>query len=309
MLHPIIKKLALILLTIIGLFALSNKTLEAQNQSGKMLIASAQYRQPVAIIEALSDKKIITLNEEFTIDDNWIQKLSFKVKNVSPKTITQIGVTLRFLNENKKSSFFSYPLGWGNHEKFLKGQGISILPNDTAIFEITELKYEVLRKAVEGMGKSAGDIKQVKLIIDAVMFDDDTMWRLGYMHRRDSVTPNKWVVIRSPAQLRNIQKISLKLQASNCSYWYAGTAQVLCGFEGESNCYYFQDDLQASSYGTVDANQEQTICANSVGDPCEANPITIEVAQDCPPDCIPEVCPTDYWWCQLTCSCELHTCG
>jgi len=71
-----------------------------------------------------------------------------------------------------------------------------IAPGGSVDLTLTDASYQALQRALVKLGY-AQDTRRLKVYLSDVVFDDDTMWTAGYWFRRDSSSPEKWVLIEN----------------------------------------------------------------------------------------------------------------
>jgi len=176
----------------------SKQQLQSATLKGKMVIQRVHLaNQPVEIVELTARGKRTRLNSEIDADDDWLNGLTLKFKNMSNKTISSIYLTLVLpdteVNGNPQIGF---PIRYGAAPPGApQGIGAPIEPNQTTDITITEQTYNILKPNIESR-ISLKDLKQLHIVLDLIIFTDDTAWSAGETMRRDPNNPRKWLPIQ-----------------------------------------------------------------------------------------------------------------
>lgn len=148
---------------------------------------------PVRIRLIKTKKRNITMNREFSDEDDWLQGLSLRAVNRSEKTVTYIGVRLRFRKTKDQTPGMpaSFPFDYGFSPLWLKpGDPIPpptiapIAPGAEADIVLSDALHDELKTFLAQTGFFPNH-KRLELDITVVGFSDETMWNLGNWLKRD----------------------------------------------------------------------------------------------------------------------------
>ena len=112
------------------------------------------------------DDKSITLGEPFTGDVDWIKRIGFRVRNVSPQAVKSIQIHV-YLPEFK-GPYIDYCYGCANSEKV-------ILPGEEVTLKVL-LFYDWARDAVARQGGDISMISKASIRDIQVYRSDGTMF-------------------------------------------------------------------------------------------------------------------------------------
>lgn len=154
-------------------------------------------QMPVEIRSIKLNGKDIQPGEKIKGDDNWLQGLSFTLKNISDKPIAYVDVGLRF---PQPKGIVVYSLN--NGVDFSRGEPRrtssppAIQPGETLDLVLTKEKYPIfLRILAQGGASSSFDT--APYFIERVCFENepDVIWEGGNLKRRDPNQFTKFNVI------------------------------------------------------------------------------------------------------------------
>lgn len=165
-----------------------------RDQNQDRLVRDMQNKDcPVRIRLIKTKKKAITMNREFSDEDDWLQGLSLRAVNRSNQTVTYIGVRLSFYKTKDQTPGLPafYPLDYGLSPLSLKpGDPIPpptiapLAPGEEADIVLTEHEHDELKAFLASTGYFPNH-KRLDLHIGVVGFSDGTMWNLGNWLKRD----------------------------------------------------------------------------------------------------------------------------
>ena len=170
---------------------------EAQQTENRLL-----KKQKVAPVEPapleFSNLKVngspINFDRPFTAGNDWVKDLSFDVKNVSGKVITHFRIGLLLHNHNNQQRaavtmiFHGLNTGMPGVEPTVR-----VSPGETVHAVYEDKQYDSFKRTCSHIGLDK--VLEATLSIEMAVFDDETMWRYGYLHRRDSLDPLRWNIV------------------------------------------------------------------------------------------------------------------
>jgi hypothetical protein len=155
---------------------------------------------PVDITELKTKGKAVKADEEFDGDTDWLQNLTFKLKNKSDKTITYIVLDIDFPETRAVGdgsiSQHQITLGRDPENKF-GGTPLNFLPGESMEVPLAP-EYNSIKTSL-GRRLPLENVSNVLVRLHQVMFDDETLWSSGNLYRRNP-DPNgypKWIQINN----------------------------------------------------------------------------------------------------------------
>ena len=149
---------------------------------------------PVEIVSITLNGKDVQPGEKIKGDDDWLQGLSFTLKNVSDKAISYVAIGLRFPRPNGIVVYFlshgeDLSYGQPKTERSLP----SIQPGETLDLMLTKENYKVFLRILAA-GEGSRSVDSVPYYIQRVCFENepDVIWEGGYLKRRDPSVPGKF---------------------------------------------------------------------------------------------------------------------
>lgn len=183
--------------------ALSSITVMAGQQQER-IVEKLSRKEPVKILSIKTKKRALKLGLKFPDDDDWLRGCTIRVGNTSGKTIKFISIELSFPRPEDEASAQEPPLShtitYGRMlpapgETALPDQSKRIRPGDTINLALPDSEYDGLKSFLQSLNYPTS-IKRLKIRIEDVLFDDDTMWHAGMLLRRDPDNPERWIPIR-----------------------------------------------------------------------------------------------------------------
>lgn len=172
----------------------NREVLPRRGQDQDRLVRDMQNKDcPVRIRLIKTKKRNITMNREFSDEGDWLQGLSLRAVNRSNKTVTYIGVRLRFLKTKDQTPGMSasFPFDYGLSPLWPKpGDPIPpptiapLAPGEEADIILSDALHDELKDFLARTGFFPNH-KRLELDITVVGFSDETMWNLGNWLKRD----------------------------------------------------------------------------------------------------------------------------
>lgn len=153
---------------------------------------------PAEITDFKVDGKPVNSDEEFDAGADWLQNLSFKLKNKSDKTITFTVIDLDFPETAAVSGgrIAQRQITLGQDpENRLGAAPLQLLPGKSMDIRL-DAEYSGI-KTLLTRWLPIDNVTKVTVRLHQVMFDDGTLWSAGTTYRRNPNTgePNKWIKI------------------------------------------------------------------------------------------------------------------
>ena len=128
---------------------------------------------------------------DFDGDDDWLKRLSFKVRNISNKRIMGLSAYLYFRPGDAPRMFSATLVGPSGP---LEGAVIEPGEQIDVLVDEEELNSTIMNLRAYGANPSEAT---VSLAIEMVAFSDGIMWRRGKLIKKDPANPNRWIPVRS----------------------------------------------------------------------------------------------------------------
>lgn len=144
-------------------------------------------QMPVEIVSIKLNGTEVQPGEKIKGDDDWLQGLSFTLKNISDKPIAYVAVTLLFRRPERVVGFvLSYGVDYSRGEPRRASSPRAIPPGETVNLVLTKERYASFLEIMA----SAGMLRSVDVapyLIDRASFEDDpdVIWEGGYLKRRN----------------------------------------------------------------------------------------------------------------------------
>jgi hypothetical protein len=154
---------------------------------------------PVKIIEVENIGHKLDLHKTFSDSDDWLNGLTVRVKNVSDKTVTHVGIKITFDRPKNQSDQprASWDIWYGVSPFYFKtGEPLPspsvrlIRPGETELIFLTETDYKAMCDFLKEVGFPTS-ITSVHISVYTIGFEDGTAWG-GQLYRRDPRSPGGW---------------------------------------------------------------------------------------------------------------------
>lgn len=164
-------------------------------------LSAPERVEPVRIIGAEIDdqrggRKSVRFREPFDADDDdWLKGLAVRVKNVSGKTITYIGVKIWLPAPTPDDSEHGVMtiISYGIYPEWAKARAAeqkTVAPNEVVEVQIPEREYNRLKQLLQSVsGQSAYD--KASLLLGDVLFADGNVYRSGRVEKYEPFVPSK----------------------------------------------------------------------------------------------------------------------
>jgi hypothetical protein len=136
------------------------------------------------------------IQENLDAGDDWMRGLAITLKNTSDKNIVYAMVMLHFPETDSAGEPMASPMVFGRAPKDSNDRNYKAVlkPGEETEITLTAAEYESMQSFLRG--KSFSKVNSVELFLDAVVFDDDTLWLQGIPMRRDANNPKQWHTIK-----------------------------------------------------------------------------------------------------------------
>ncbi len=167
----------------------------AGGQGRERVIEKAFTRNEVVeFSETKVSQKDVEPGKGFEADDEWLNKVFVKVRNISKKPIVFLEVGFDFPETKATGSEMSYRVAFGQRpgSRFPQNHDpIFMLPGDSLDIRL-EKDYTKLKSFVERRRRII-DIHKLELSIVFVIFADRTGWAAGNFYRQDPDNPDRYL--------------------------------------------------------------------------------------------------------------------
>ena len=160
---------------------------------------SALPNEPVAITLAKTKNRTVEVGKPFKDEDNeWTKGLTLRAKNISQRSITYIDVSFSFERPKNDDTSERPPLVhsliYGSLASKRENQLKLLRPGESADLMLPDSTHDILKQALIEAGYPAS-IKHIKFYLSQVVFEDGSMWSLGYWYQKDPANPENWIPI------------------------------------------------------------------------------------------------------------------
>ncbi len=154
-------------------------------------------QMPVEIVSIKLNGRDVNPGEKVKGDDDWLQGLSFTVKNISEKPIAYVAISLRF---EQPERIVGFTLSYGvDYSRGIPRSGTSplpIQPNQTVDLTLTKERYPNFLQILR-MGEMPRSFDVVPYLVERISFEDDpsVIWEGGYLKRRNPAFIGRFDII------------------------------------------------------------------------------------------------------------------
>ena len=152
--------------------------------------------EPVLVTDLTVNGMQHQINSKVAAGEDWLNGLTFKVKNISSKNIVYIYVSL-FFPETKAitANVVAFHLRYGADPRLEAASTTEkpIKPEEAAEFVISDAFYQNLKRGFGTKITPIRNINAVQIDVLRVVFDDDTGWATGAFQHRDPNNPKIWI--------------------------------------------------------------------------------------------------------------------
>ncbi|MGZ8842922.1 MAG: hypothetical protein ACXW18_04620 [Pyrinomonadaceae bacterium] len=174
---------------------------EAQNHETQRIVEKTSLKnEPLKIEELRVKTKTVSLGQPFLAGDDWLQGMTFRLKNSSGKTLRRAELELEFPEIKLGGATFFLTLHYGQIPDLPDPDSVEmplVQPNQTIELKFDDSTYAALRQRVFANQEPA---TKARVEISTTYFADGTAWRHGFWHRRDPNNPRKWLVTDQPSE-------------------------------------------------------------------------------------------------------------
>ena len=136
------------------------------------------------------------VNGYVSAGEDWLNGITFKVRNISKKNIVFIYASLIFPDaKDAKGIPFVLDLRYGSDPKVgpAPPRQQPLKPEEAAEFVISDDLYQSFKRGIETHVTLIKNLNVVHIDVVKVVFDDDTSWATGSFMHRDPNNPTRWV--------------------------------------------------------------------------------------------------------------------
>ena len=185
----------------------SSPEAQAQNKETHRVIEQTLLKnEPLEIAELRTKSKRVSLDQPFISGDDWLEGLTFKLKNVSGKALRRAELTLTFPEVKLDTATFLFTIHSGQIPGLPDPDSTempSVQPGETFEVKFDDRTYTSLRQRV----LQRVSVTKVRVLISTAYFADGTTWHHGFWHRRDPNNPRKWLIIDQTKEQRESSSV------------------------------------------------------------------------------------------------------
>jgi hypothetical protein len=156
--------------------------------------------EPVKLTAARTKKGAVKIGKKFNDETDWFKGLKVIVENVSGKPVTYIRVGITFPRPKNEETTEGYPYGesleygvnpYSPEAAEMSNQTKAVAPGKSIELVMPDEAYSGTKALLKEL-KFPDNIKRIELMIEAVGFEDGTVWNGGRLWRRDRNAPKGW---------------------------------------------------------------------------------------------------------------------
>ncbi len=185
--------LSFVVISTISLFFFATAaTVNAQYEMKTVTLARS-IKPQLKITEIKVGQQVQSFNENFEAEAEWIKNLSFKLENVSGKSIVYLSVNVNFPETRANGNLMSYAVSFGQRP----GSKLKQI-NPPLLLKAGETLEVLLEKERDRIYKFINErqpvesIKKIELEISFIIFDNKTAWSVGSFKRQDPENPDRY---------------------------------------------------------------------------------------------------------------------
>lgn len=180
---------------------IAKKPRPLSQKSDEKIIQRKHFSNEPFVFDGLSVKKVkiapsVKFNARLTAEsgggqvEDWVENLSFTIKNTSNKRMIYINVELDFpettvngrpLMVYDQLSIGIHPRAFGDALRY--GKPLALEPGDITTASLSGDRLRLLNEFLASGKFQLADLTQVNIRIDHIIFDDGTKWSQGYQYK------------------------------------------------------------------------------------------------------------------------------
>jgi hypothetical protein len=147
----------------------------------------------VQIKEPRVKTELRKFDEGFSADSDWLRHTTFRLENVSGKTIVYMIIEIAFPESSKGEGRMMYPLTLGIRpgSKLQKGDSLLFLPGESMDIELATKHADISRYLSER--RSIESVSEIQVEVSFLVFDDGTAWKFGTPMVQDPKKPSRYI--------------------------------------------------------------------------------------------------------------------
>lgn len=149
-------------------------------------VRTSPVTDALEIVDVKVSGNLITIGKPFAAGEDWLKGLTFRLKNISGRTITGLRISLSLPETHKNDTGVGTSLGFGSAalSAGASGAGKKFLPDEELELKFDDQQYARTKQLIaEKSGPM--EIKTVWVGITLVKFEDGTLWSGGCLPSRD----------------------------------------------------------------------------------------------------------------------------
>jgi hypothetical protein len=162
---------------------------------------SRPEREPIVVTGLKLGEREVNLNAPFEDhDDQWIRKLTFKLRNQSSKNVTYVGVNLFIPGDSQSANeglVQQFRYGQLPNRVASTGSPILLKPGDAIDVSLSAAKYQSIKQFIDST-QPLRKVDNVMIKVYLVFFEDGTKWDGGEFYVSDTAQPSGYRKIEPP---------------------------------------------------------------------------------------------------------------
>jgi hypothetical protein len=154
-------------------------------------------QMPIEIVSIKLNGRDVKPGEKIRGNDDWLQGLSFTLRNISNKPIAYVAMSLRFEQPKRIVGIvLPYGVDYSRGEPRSGTSPLPIQPNETVELAFTSERYANFLKILRTT-EMPRSFDVVPYLVERVSFEDDfnVIWEGGYLKRRSPAEIGKFDII------------------------------------------------------------------------------------------------------------------
>jgi hypothetical protein len=195
----VVANLCVLSLYVSGWSSGKSRTPGAQRNERVVVKKDVIKNEPVEIADIRTQSKTVRVGEAFEAGEEWLKNIDFKLTNRWDKAITYVVLNVDFPETKETGSMMMYSLYLGQQpdvKSTLTNTPLRLEPAESINVSLAA-EYERIKKFIESRQSPVGNIHEISVWLDQVMFEDGTVYAAGSIFKRnpDPHSPQKWVPV------------------------------------------------------------------------------------------------------------------
>jgi hypothetical protein len=184
-----------VVLSILTAASLSIQAQEIRDRKLVPLYDFSTIQMPVEIVSIKLNGKDIVPGEKFAGSENWLQGVSFTLKNISDQPIAYVSIAFKFPLPNGfvVVCVLNHGINLSHGEIRREPSPPSIQPGQSVDLVMTKVRYQSFLHVLSQAAASS-NFDSAPYFVERVCFENqpDVIWQDGYLKRRNAVETSRF---------------------------------------------------------------------------------------------------------------------